>query len=333
MAHPEKDKEKSEKELNDSLSEILKDHTRLFGTRLRELPHSELGESSGLNIRLYYPAIQSGKATTHELAERLCQLLPRFCLPNSEVSRVQREFAGTDDYLEMMAGLTNKARNLFQRANETTNRGGEAGELVLFLLTEWILEAPQILAKMSLKTNSEMPIHGADGVHAKFCETRKSLTFYLGESKLYSDIGRAISEAAKSISDAFSAKKLNREIELVRSNINLSGLSPLARDAFIRYLDPFEEEYNLRNDVATCLIGFDFEAYRNITKDKESESIFQTAASEEISRIRKMVAPAFKRANVKVEVEMFLLPLPSTQEFRKEFQDFIGWKPGNAGNF
>jgi hypothetical protein len=68
-----------------------------------------------------------------------------------------------------------------------------------YLLTEWILEAPQLLAKMSLKTNKEMPVHGADGVHVRFCEDAQQLRFYWGESKLYADVGQGITAAVSSV--------------------------------------------------------------------------------------------------------------------------------------
>src|SRR3546814_10487872 len=63
--------------------------------------------------------------------------------------------------------LNQRALALFKRVRKASNRSGEAGELLLYLLTEWILGAPQIIAKMGLKTNPQMPVHGSDGVHVR----------------------------------------------------------------------------------------------------------------------------------------------------------------------
>ena len=57
--------------------------------------------------------------------------------------------------------------------------------------------APQLIAKMSLKTNPKMPVHGADGVHVRYSKADKRLLLYWGESKVHADVGAAISAGFK----------------------------------------------------------------------------------------------------------------------------------------
>ena len=183
--------------------------------------------------------------------------------------------------------LESRARALFIKANQTTNRNGEAGELLLYLLTEWILGAPQLIAKMALKTNPNMPVHGADGVHVRYRESDKKLLLYWGESKLYADVGEAITAAAKSISEALKPQKLQHEINLVQQNIDFSGLKPEEKEALLRYLNPFEESYNERHDVTTCLVGFDFDGFAKVAKvnaDK-AEAQFTSLAAAELAKV------------------------------------------------
>ena len=70
---------------------------------------------------------------------------------------------------------------------------GEGGELLLFVLAETLLRLPQILCKMSLKTNLRMHVHGADGVHAGVDPGMGRVALWWGESKIY-DAASAIRE-------------------------------------------------------------------------------------------------------------------------------------------
>lgn len=142
----------------------------------------------------------------------------------------------------MFEVLRQEAFDLFKRAHVATNRNGEAGELILYLLTEWLLEAPQIVAKMSLKTNTEMPVHGADGAHVRYCAATGRLYIYWGEAKLYGSLDQAITEAAKSIAESLDDKKIKHEITLVKRHLDLSGLKPDAK-AMLDFLDPYGSGY------------------------------------------------------------------------------------------
>lgn len=224
--------------------------------------------------------------------------------------------------------LEQEAISLFKKAQKATNRNGEAGELLLYLLTEWILDAPQILAKMELKTNRQMPVHGADGVHLRYCQKSKRLLMYWGESKLYKNVDQAIQEAVSSIADALTHEKLSHEISLVNRHIDLSGLSPEAKDAILNYLDPLKDEANNRADIVMSLIGFDFDAFAamaQIDRDKV-EAEFKRRVVDHLSLTEPKLSKALKNANIdNREMEVFFFPVPSVQQLRDLFQAKIGW--------
>ncbi|MGF0337723.1 HamA C-terminal domain-containing protein [Ectopseudomonas toyotomiensis] len=323
---PSKIKElEHERKLQQSLNAILRDHSR-FKTRIKIIEKPIEINNELLNIRLSYPAFRQGRPTVSEMLNTVVLMLTHFCLPKSEIKSVMEKFSGTDDYDIEINALFMRAKNLFKRAHEITNRNGEAGELILYILTEWILEAPQILAKMSLKTNPQMPVHGSDGVHAKYCNQTGRLYFYWGESKLYADISSAIASAAKSLSDAFSDSSMMHEIELVKRNLDLSGLDETSKQEFLKFLDPFDESYNERHDIATCLIGFDFEKYNEIHASSNAESQFIEMANLELNEAGPKILKALEKQGISDRyIELFILPLPSVQEFRDSFQDLIGW--------
>ncbi len=103
-----------------------------------------------------------------------------------------------------------------------------------------------------------------------------------------------------------------------------------SKQAVLRYLDPFEEAYNERHDVTTCLIGFDFEAFKNISAADGSgaEAKFVKLAKTKLDELAPRLAKAVKAAGLDGRpIEMFFFPVPSVQELRDLFQDKIGWKP------
>ena len=91
--------------------------------------------------------------------------------------------------------LSKIAREKFKEAKKNE---GELGELLLFCFLEGYLEAPKILTKLSLKTSQNVNINGSDAVHLKkISDERYHLIF--GESKTYSNLSRAFTDAFKSI--------------------------------------------------------------------------------------------------------------------------------------
>jgi hypothetical protein len=318
-------------DLQSVLSAILNGDYAPLSARLRDLQHTVTCECAGTTIRLYYPSFRQGKATVYELIEVIYHYLPTFCLPRTQVQELQSKYGvlPVQEYDLLRQRLFEEAKDLFIKANKATNRNGEAGELLLYLLTEWVLGAPQIIAKMSLKTSASMPVHGADGVHIKFCPETSRIILYWGESKLYADVGAAIKAAIESIASALQPDKLKHELQLVQRNMTFSGLDASAKDALLKYLDPFDETYNERHDVSTCLIGFDFDAFAtNLGKtDTEVDAEFEKLAVAQLTALAPKLAETLKANGlVNAPVEVFFLPVPSVADMRGLFQSKIGWK-------
>jgi hypothetical protein len=206
---------------------------------------------------------------------------------------------------------------------------------LLYLLTEWLLDAPQIIAKMSLKTSAQMPVHGSDGIHVRFDASAKRLIFYSGEAKLHGDLKSGIASAIGSIKAGLSAEKAQHEIELVQRHIDFSGLDEPAQTALLRYLDPFDEASNDRVEVVTCLIGFDFGGYVTLASSASDnpDADFRRLATAELQEVGPIFAKSLTDAGLaQRRIELFLLPLPSVTVLRDLFQNQIGWtKDENAG--
>lgn len=283
-----------------------------------------------ITIRGHYLPFQGAKPRLGELLEQISIYICNFALSRSEIDAVHQKVQGASDQDKMLAyvRLRDTAAELFIKAQKSTNRNGECGELLLYLLTEWILEAPQLLAKMSMKTTSSMPVHSSDGIHVKFDVQSNKLIFFWGEAKIHKRIGSALSDAVTSISSALEHSKLKEDIRLVRRFISTTGLSAEAQAKIVEYLDPLSESYDQKLYASTCLIGFDFAAFGKLAgvKPNEIESFFVKELEEELKKATDSLQSLLASKNVSHhKLEVFFLPVESVTQLRDDWQLRIGW--------
>lgn len=298
-----------------------------LSARIRSLDNEIRCPDSAITLRLYYPALRSGTPTIGELVDTIALYIIPFALPRSQIADVYKlyDIVTVEEFSRKHSELEQRALALFKRVQDTTRRNGEAGELLLYILTEWILEAPQLLAKMCLKTNRNMPVHGSDGIHVRYFEDRNALCLYYGESKLHADVGKAISEATASITTALKHESTKHEMELVHQHIDLTGLDQNAKKSILQYLDPLDEHSNHRINVATCLVGFNFDAFKNgLAPGTDHETQFRQLAAAKLTELAPRISAALKATTD--QIEFFFFPVPSVEAMRDLFQSKIGWK-------
>jgi hypothetical protein len=315
-------------DLEQFISALRGDYSKL-GIRIRQLTHSVKCDCRGVTLRFHFPAISQGRATIWELINVLLDYMTPFALHRHQIIELENSIRDIppSEYRIRCERLSREAISLFVRAQRETNRNGEAGELLLYLLTEWILKAPQLLAKLPLKTNRDVPIHGCDGIHIGFLPQKNTLCTYWGESKIYGDVNRAISEAVKSIEKALQQETVEYELSLISRHIETVGLSDEEKSLLLSFLNPFEHEnYNKRVNATTCLIGFDFDAYTKLNPDS-TEDDFRELAKIKLQELAPRLSNSLRLAGITGQIiELFFFPVPSVQELRDKFQEKIGWK-------
>jgi len=156
-----------ELDLEQQISALLGNFTKLT-PRIKHLTFNTDKCGDRIKVRCSYISFRDGQQTLDDFINTLADHIIPFCLPRSEIRAAQKELAQGDHVTagRVMMQLSEKARALFIKAKKGSHRSGEAGEIVLYILTEWLLQAPQIVSKMYHKTNNQMPVHGTDG-HAK----------------------------------------------------------------------------------------------------------------------------------------------------------------------
>lgn len=302
-----------------------------LAVRIKTVEHDVTTPCSQLTLRLHFPAFRERESTVNDLVEVISTYMARFCLPRKQLAETYAKKAtlDDDDYHLELTRLDHEAASLFIRGNRLSNRNGEGGELLLYLMTEWILNAPQIIAKMSLKTNRQVPAHGSDGVHVRYDAATGKLVIFSGEAKLQQSLGKAISSAVESIGNALNAEQMSHELSLIKRHIDFTGMDDAAKSALLEYLNPYGTSSNARVEAVTCLIAFDFEAFETIrtaSNDLDPEVAFFVEAQKAVAKAGPAIAKALTDAGLGGrQVELFLFPLPSTAIFRTLFQNRIGW--------
>jgi hypothetical protein len=285
-----------------------------------------------VKLHAHFLAFREGQPTVAEFVEILSFKLVPFCLHRKYINQVQSSWGSSPPgkVQERAVQLHQQALELFKRANKKTNRNREFGELITYLLIESVLKAPQFVAKMSLKTNSQMPVHGSDGIHLGYSDQTGKLSLYWGESKCYASVQSAIDKAAESVAENLEHNKLAHELFLVEQYFDLAGFPEEFREAILSFLNPFNENYNKRADVSVVFIAFDFSAFAALNKlnPDEVEITFLAELSTALADYVVRIDNAFEKRGVKKHaVEIFFLPVPSVDEMRALFQNKIGWSP------
>lgn len=121
-------------------------------------------------------------------------------------------------------------------------RYAEIGELIAYCIAITYLKAAQLVSKMALKTNSEMPVFGLDGIHASIGENGELTVFYL-ESKMTRKYEDGIEQYSKSVAGfENSSKNKSNEYRIIKDLSNLDALEGDEREKAKNYFDPYSTE-------------------------------------------------------------------------------------------
>ncbi len=270
----------------------------------------------------YFVALDgSRRPRVKDFARFIAQRITDFAIPRREIIRALNEDIITGSSAET-SKLNMKARGLFTKLPKS----GEGGEVLLSLLAEAFLEIPQLFTKMVLKTASEMHVHGSDGIHAGV-NGYGNLAVYWGESKLYKDSTSAIRDCLKKLSpfllnDGGSDGTQERDLQLMRDGLSIDD--PQLLSALKRFLDPDDSMFNKMEYRGLCLVGFDSDSYPTSPNSIEAQNLKQEIETA-FEEIKKQISKRVVNESLKsFTIEIFCLPFPSVEEFRRAFRNELG---------
>jgi hypothetical protein len=211
--------------------------------------------------------------------------------------------------------LRDEARQFFR----DTTRSGEAGETLLYFMLEAILQAPQMVSKISLKTNPELETFGSDGIHMKWNAADKMLDLYFGEAKLHKRVGKAIKEAVTSI-EKFHENRME-EFELRMVTRHFKHAEGVLKDSILAYVQRGTAPETVRINHA-CLLGYNWNAYDLLANGDliTMTTDFQARYRKVIHRLKNILDTRFGTFQEKrLRFEVFVLPFTSVDAFREAF--------------
>lgn len=283
--------------------------------------------------RLLFLRMQEHIPQVDALAELLVDQLVNYVIPlrKRRDAFAQSSNSATGGDMSAMSRLRREAKRLLVKYNEKhPGRYGEVGELIAYVVAVRYLGAAQLGAKMALKTSSEMPVHGVDGLHGSQADDG-SVFFYLLESKLIPSATDASREMVDSIAEhqADHGRMLN-ELRLVSDLSNLDCLEGEAREAAKSFFNSYtgDGSHLRRRDVHVGSLVFSESAFqdklpRDLKKPPEIheqhlEKLY-AAKHETFSKNLKNQADA-KGVDLGGCI-VFLVAIPDVNEFKRIFAE------------
>lgn len=260
----------------------------------------------------------NGRPRVDDLVDAVAEHILDYAIPRNEYRAANEEATRTGSSQKVVR-LHTKARKLFTDLVQS----GEGGELLLFALAEKLLRLPQLICKMSLKTNSRMHFHGADGLHAGVDEKSGKLLLYWGESKIFGDVSSAVRDCLKSLAPMLNEHEASkRDLHLLQRHINIDNQD--LENALKKFLNPDDPAFNLLEFRGLCLVGFDCDAYPKGPFTTDLKAVV-SAITSTLPDWKQHVATRVNEERIAAFSMHFLfVPFPSAEEFRKKFREHLG---------
>lgn len=213
------------------------------------------------------------------------------------------------------------------------SRSSEVGEVIAYVLVQHLLKAPQVAAKMALKTSANMPVHGLDGIHATFDAGAMTIFFLEAKLSYAANAGaKAYAESAKEFLN--DRKQYLREYEIVSDLGNLDALSGDEREAALDYFNIMEQPRLQRRERYVGVVCYsETKNYANKIpvgpgSIKKHEDHFADLLRSELERFRKAALKHLKANGADpAKCLVFFLAVPDVNQLRRDFYEAMGLPP------
>ena len=292
------------------------------------VPHDQPTEGPGPRTGLLHLRFREDLPLVDDLARVLFEQCVYYALPRRKRLELQEQVAND---ISKAIRITTLVRDVFIEFNvRHPARASELGEVLAYCIAQRHLSAPQVAAKMALKTASNMPVHGLDGVHASF--ENGALTVYFLEAKLAGTARTGAARYAKSAAEFLADKKqYAREYQLVGDLGHLDSLTGQARQAAIDYFDIWNKpELPRRERFVGVICHSEPKHYADkVPIDDGNFEVHQTHFSE-IYGADHPALRAFSNAEITklggnpAKATLFFVAVPDVNELREAFYRALG---------
>ncbi|USS89366.1 DUF1837 domain-containing protein [Fructilactobacillus cliffordii] len=269
-------------------------------------------------IKIYSPSILNKQFNYESLIDQLMDINIYYSLTYNEISRLK-----ADDKLGFLSRL---ARSKFR---EYSKNDGESGEILLYSFLEGDLKAPKILSKMSLKTNPNLYVFGADGVHFFVDENNKYHIIY-GEAKMYKRVSLGLTKAFDSIGRFISNYGTDAKLmedTLIRENVTKEKLTDEQKQKIIEivYPSPKQNTINYSDDFG-IFIGYEISIKDDwkLLSDDEFRKLILKESIEKVNNQLDKIQNLIKKYNlISRDFYFYMMPFTEIGKTRKKIIEGI----------
>lgn len=151
---------------------------------------------------------ERGKWRTEQLADHVMEWLPEFALNYSDLQDI--------GFANAVRMTKQAAKTVYQ--TEKYGKRGEFGELLLHIVIRQIYDTIPAVSKIYYKSSTNKTVEGFDAVHV--VRNTDGLELWIGETKFYSDLSRAINDVSKEIIEHLKTDYLRSEFLLIKNKID-----------------------------------------------------------------------------------------------------------------
>ncbi|EBZ8942074.1 DUF1837 domain-containing protein, partial [Salmonella enterica subsp. enterica serovar Napoli] len=247
----------------------------------------------------------------HHLVESMADAIEHYVFDKEALAKMKAD------------GVTpfRKAAQFFGDTNPV--KDGKYGELLLYILSEAILNTPMVSHKITNLTNLNDQVKGGDGVF--FGVYRENLSILIGESKIYKSFSGALESAFDSLdrfTKNYTSGALGHELFMARTNIS-SNFDFETMELIYKAFTPGDDIYSECVKTHPVLLIFEDAEIKSIEEKAinkaEAERLFDAWLTKKKEAIKSDIdAKLIKYPNVKpCFLDFFLIPMTDVGEFKK----------------
>ncbi|MBC3809265.1 DUF1837 domain-containing protein [Undibacterium seohonense] len=283
-------------------------------------------------VYLLHVRFAEEKPNVDALAQFLWKQSVNYALSRKRRKQFKEQLLKSDSAdLSVTVDIMQIVRNVFLEFNKLhPHRASEVGEVLAYCIAIRYLNAAQLAAKMSLKTSSNMPVHGLDGIHAVV--DNDALTVYFLESKLSSSANDGVADYADSAGKFLTdQKQYLHEYSLVGDLGNLDTLTGEARSLALQHFDAIAKPEISRRERSIGVVCYSETKHFSNTIPVSDGAVtahqvhFSNNFSGELSHHFGSALKHLEKQNVDPnKCRVFFVAVPDVNVLRKKFYEVMG---------
>ncbi|UVV70951.1 HamA C-terminal domain-containing protein [Brucella anthropi] len=291
-------------------------------------PYTSADCAEGPKTALIHVKFAEDKPQVASLARFLWGQCMYYALPRKKFQAFQ---AAIQEDFSIVARAHRAVKDAFiEFRAKNPSRASEVGEVLAYCMAQTYLKAPQMAAKMALKTSANMPVHGLDGIHALW--ENEALTLYFLESKLAKSAVSGADDYAESVAGFLkNEKQYLREYEIVSDLGNLDTLEGKAREAALNFFDIHSKPELPRRERSVGVICYSEKRLFADTIPVSDgpvdlhEKHFASNYLTELEHHRLAVKTRLEKHGADINKSIvFFIAVPDVNELRKAFYEAMG---------